>query len=489
MDKINSVNNSSLSINENDKVPNNTQTQIIRSAQALKAKISKNNKLITNKLNEIALGIQKKINDNILTRVDICMYRDELDGLMKNNKQYNQDIEDFFKCCMILSKGSITSKTEGAFMEVNQTQYILDLVDDIDIPCATEISSDELCDIFLLNTMSRWVTNDLRQVVWHGGVNLSYINLSGANLSGANLEGADLTFTNLSGANLIGVNFSGADLHCANLSGANLSGANLRFTNLSGANLSYANLNGAYLDWVDIHEANLSGANFSEAYLNESNCSGANLSGANFSEAKLIGGYFDGIKLNGANFSGTTFNISDISRIRLMFTNDLDLDFNHIKTPSGTILTAINSIKNQYKDIKNHLMKQVFSELKTIGISTILDSLNDILFKNSFDYADALDSSPKFLDNLLDTIYTQGNKRELSMGDSLMKILIDSLRSESDEYIKNFTITNNRFFKQLIIKAQLLEDKQGWDEFYKRCLQLNGTVGEESTSIVDKEKL
>ena len=57
-------------------------------------------------LNNIAIRIQKRINRGELTRYDMARYRSEVVKLILHTPNYNQDLEGFFKCCIILSKHS-----------------------------------------------------------------------------------------------------------------------------------------------------------------------------------------------------------------------------------------------------------------------------------------------------------------------------------------------------------------------------------------------
>ena len=481
----------------------------------------------------IAEGIQKRINDNPLTRVDINRYRDELHELITESN-YNQNIEDFFKACILLSKHTTKSTTKFNYFGItNKTESITHLISEKSEIPDTEFNEGILKKLFASYGTLTLLTNDLRGADLIGanlsGANLSGAdligaNLRGADLSGANLRGADLSGANLRGANLRGadlsraglrgadwtganlswanlseVNLSGADLIGASLSGANLSGANLRLAdlsradligaNLSGADLSGANLRGANLrvadlrgaglrvadwtganlSWANLSEANLSGADLREAYLRGANLRGAdlsraNLSGADLSRADLIGADWTGANLSwanlseanlsGANLTGAVFDAD--TQIKLFDSDmyNLDLAFNHINNPSGSILTTINSINDKYKELKNNLMCQVFSHLKDKDINEISEALLDILFNSSFDYTEALTTVPEFTDKLLQTIYTKGNTGALTLADKQIILHNDLLNNMNDEMFTQFVENNNGFFIQLIHQSK-----------------------------------
>src|SRR5471030_3096356 len=250
-------------------------------------------------------------------------------------------------------------------------------------------------------------------------IDLQWANLSGANLSGANLYGADLWGANLSATNLRGVDLRGVDLWGvdlsaakllrANLSGANLCGANLSGANLWGANLCGVNLRGVNLWGVNLWGANLNGANLSRANLSRADLSGANLSradqsGANLCEADLSGANLSRANLNGADLSwaslskvdlsGANLNRANLSNISqegalLCLPNEwnstaLDAYLNHINNrTSGSLLTMMDSIDEQYADVKLRMARELMTSLqKTWADTSAVDlPLLDILSK------------------------------------------------------------------------------------------------------------
>ena len=264
-----------------------------------------------------------------------------------------------------------------------------------------------------------------------------------------------------------------------------LANGNLKFMDLSGAILSGAILSRADLRGVDLRGADLRGADLSGADLRRAHLSGANLRGAKLQEAKLrranlSGANLQGAKLRGAKLQGAIFD--DKTQIILKFSTSLDLagldlDFNHINNESGTILTAINSIDNIYKDLKNKLMIQVFQHLKEKDINSIQDALSDILFNSQSDYTDALNQEPKFRDKLFQGLYSKGNNGALLLKEEEVIMFMSLLQKMTEEDLKKFTSDNNGFFIQLIHQAYSIADNVADAvNLYKKYLSLHGII-------------
>src|SRR5471030_156554 len=163
------------------------------------------------------------------------------------------------------------------------------------------------------------------------------------------------------------------DLQKANLTGASLSEANLDGANLSEANLRGANLSGANLTGADLFKTNLRGADLV----------GANLGGANLSEANLKGADLCGANLNRANLSNI---LQEGALLKLPEWNSIILDayLNHINNPeSGSLLTMMDSIDEQYADVKLRMARELMTSLQntTAGTSSVALPLMDILSK------------------------------------------------------------------------------------------------------------
>ena len=297
------------------------------------------------------------------------------------------------------------------------------------------------------------------------GANLSVADLSRADLRGAKLSGADLSRADLSEAYLPGADLSGADLRHADLRGADLRGAKLSRADLSGADLSGADLSGAQLRGADLSRANLSGANLSGAQLRGADLIGANLRGADLSRADLRGAQLRMAILRAADFKDAVFDADTQIKLSAEEMCNLDLAFNHLNNPSGSILTTIKSINDEYKVLKNNLMCQVFSHLKDKDINEISEALLDILFNSSFDYTEALTQAPEFTDKLLQKIYTKGNTGALTLAYKQIILHNNLLNKMNKETFTQFVENNNGFFIQLIHQSKN-------KELYTRYLQV-----------------
>src|SRR5471032_3221284 len=223
-----------------------------------------------------------------------------------------------------------------------------------------------------------------------------------ANLNGAKLIGAKLIGANLNGAKLTGASLSEADLSEADLSGADLSGANLNRTNLREAKLNGANLRGVNLFMANLSEASLSGTSLL----------GANLNGANLNGASLFIANLAGANLNGADLS----NISQEWALLWLPNWDsawLDAYLNHINNPeSGSLLTMMDSIDEQYADVKLRMARELMTLLQntTADTSSVALPLMDILSKPP--YTDEADIAA-WLDTVCTTHIDRNNGQVL----------------------------------------------------------------------------
>src|SRR5471032_3454303 len=159
----------------------------------------------------------------------------------------------------------------------------------------------------------------------------------------------DLQKANLSGTDLSEVDLSGVDLSCANLGQAVL----------SRANLVRANLYRTDLYGTDLYGADLSGANLYEAHL-----SGANLNRANLSNILQ-----EGALLHLPSEWNSTA---------------LDTYLNHINNRvSGSLLTMMDGIDEQYADVKLRMARELMTSLKQAkeDLSAVALPLMDILSK------------------------------------------------------------------------------------------------------------
>src|SRR5471030_2991575 len=269
-------------------------------------------------------------------------------------------------------------------------------------------------------------------------IDLQWANLSGANLSGANLYGADLWGANLSATNLRGVDLRGVDLWGVDLSAAKLLRANLSGANLCGANLSGANLWGANLCGADLRGANLCGANLSRANLN-----GADLSWASLSKVDL-----SGANLNRANLS----NISQEGAL-LCLPNEwnstaLDAYLNHINNrTSGSLLTMMDSIDEQYADVKLRMARELMTSLQntTADTSSVALPLMDILSKAPYTGDAEINA---WLDTLCERYLSQYNGQVLPENAGVFNQSVDLFTRQSE-----LMFTHNGAFIQIIAQG------------------------------------
>src|SRR5471032_790741 len=294
---------------------------------------------------------------------------------------------------------------------------------------AARVNKDEFCSISTALLLRRLgglpstavvLTDDNR-------MDLQLANLNGAKLIGAKLIGANLNGAKLNGADLLRANLSGASLSKAKLNRANLREAKLNRASLSEADLSEADLSGA-----DLSGANLNRTNLREAKLNGANLRGVNLFMANLSEASLSGTSLLGANLNGANLNGASLfianlaganlNGADLSNISqewalLWLPNwdsaSLDAYLNHINNPeSGSLLTMMDSIDEQYADVKLRMARELMTLLQntTADTSSVALPLMDILSKPP--YTDEADIAA-WLDTVCTTYIDRNNGQVL----------------------------------------------------------------------------
>src|SRR5476649_18486 len=294
---------------------------------------------------------------------------------------------------------------------------------------AARVNKDEFCRISTALLLRRLgglpstavvLTDDNR-------MDLQLANLNGAKLIGAKLIGANLNGAKLTGADLTGADLSEADLLRAKLIGAKLIGANLNGANLNGADLLRANLSGASLSKAKLNRANLREAKLNRASLSEADLSEADLSGASLSGTSLLGANLNGANLNGAslfiaNLAGANLNGADLSNISqewaLLWLPNwdsawLDAYLNHINNPeSGSLLTMMDSIDEQYADVKLRMARELMTLLQntTADTSSVALPLMDILSKPP--YTDEADIAA-WLDTVCTTYIDRNNGQVL----------------------------------------------------------------------------
>ncbi len=213
-----------------------------------------------------------------------------------------------------------------------------------------------------------------------------------------------------------GVNFSYCELPFAALDNANLHGCDLGFTNLEYANLSNANMK----------EVNLIGANF-----------------------------------RGANLAGATITCRLPER---WDANQLYLYLNHLNNNNRSLLTAINSISDDYRALKLAMMHELIASLSETDVSSAHDILMDMWLGNPI-YCQDKKITDYIFENMLRALATEANSRPLkALGDAELNLYLNYLEpspadldDKSTEQAKKakhrFMMANNGFFIQLMMQS------------------------------------
>jgi uncharacterized protein YjbI with pentapeptide repeats len=198
-----------------------------------------------------------------------------------------------------------------------------------------------------------------------------FTKLNNADLYSANLNNALLIYADLTQANLTGANLTAADMTAAILTKNNLTGSELRNANLTKAKLKKANLTNANMSGASMLEADLT-----EATLINTNLSGADLSDATLKELWILGANFTGAKLNNTSFTLALPKWTE---------NNLNTALNHFDNKIS-LLTTIDSIDNQYSELKNKLALQLIRSLDkpSLNLTNVTFPLLDILSKEPF---------------------------------------------------------------------------------------------------------
>jgi len=223
----------------------------------------------------------------------------------------------------------------------------------------------------------------------------------------------------LRGANFVNVGLNTADLYEVDLSGANLSGADLRGTNLRRANLSGANLSRANLSVAKLGEANLENADLSCAQLCFANLSRASLKGAILRDNQLQAANLEGADLSHIPREGNLLELPKWHSI------NLDTYLNHINNrDSGNLLTMMDSIDEQYADVKLRMARELMTSLKKAGVnlSDVALPLMDILSKPP--YTDDAEINT-WLGNLCERYLSRYNGQVLPVNEGVFNQSVD----------------------------------------------------------------
>src|SRR5471032_1442149 len=223
----------------------------------------------------------------------------------------------------------------------------------------------------------------------------------------------DLQKANLSGTDLSEVDLSGVDLSCANLGQAVL----------SRANLVRANLYRTDLYGTDLYGADLSGANLYEAHL----------SGANLNKANLSNILQEGALLHLPSEWNSTA---------------LDTYLNHINNRvSGSLLTMMDGIDEQYADVKLRMARELMASLQntTADTSSAALPLMDILSKAPYTGDAEINA---WLDTLCERYLSQYNGQVLPENAGVFNQSVDLFTRQSE-----LMFTHNGAFIQIIAQG------------------------------------
>src|SRR5476651_2173343 len=135
---------------------------------------------------------------------------------------------------------------------------------------------------------------------------------------------------------------------------------------------------------MDLQKANLSGTDLSEVDLSGVDLSWANLGRADLSGANLYGAHLSGANLNRANLSNILQEGALLHLPSEWNSTALDTYLNHINNRvSGSLLTMMDGIDEQYADVKLRMARELMTSLKQAkeDLSAVALPLMDILSK------------------------------------------------------------------------------------------------------------
>ena len=194
------------------------------------------------------------------------------------------------------------------------------------------------------------------------GVNFRGAYLNGAEVIGARAQGADFSGAQLRGARFFRAQMQGANFYRARARSVDFREARLQFANLSwaemeraefhsarmlGADLSWASLQDAVFMTSKMQYANLTGARLQRALLfgaklHRAIIVGAHMQGADLSDAQLVEVDFreaemEDVDVSGARIERCNFRAVDLSKVRNLTQNHVDMSFGTrlTKLPSG----------------------------------------------------------------------------------------------------------------------------------------------------------
>src|SRR5476651_2068008 len=202
----------------------------------------------------------------------------------------------------------------------------------------------------------------------------------------------------------------------------------LQKANLSGTALSEVDLSGVDLSWANLSGANLSGANLSGANLYEAHLSGANLNRANLSNI---------LQEEALLYLPSEWN-----------STALDTYLNHINNlTGGSLLTMMDSIDEQYADVKLRMARELMASLQntTADTSSAALPLMDILSKAPYTGDAEINA---WLDTLCERYLSQYNGQVLPENAGVFNQSVDLFTRQSE-----LMFTHNGAFIQIIAQG------------------------------------
>ncbi len=243
---------------------------------------------------------------------------------------------------------------------------------------------------FMFLPMQKIDRGTLEQAI-QNGADLRKLDLSDLNLQGINLEGKNLQEVNFENSNL-----QDSNLKNTNLGYSNLEHAMFAMSTLKDVNMSHANITNAEFVKVEMHDVNLKYAGFKKAYFEEETLQNVCLQYV--------------INIGEAHFNYTS--------ITLKYEDRLNEVFDHLSRRSNSsILTVIDSINNQYAELKINSMEQVFTVLQDRNINSINPALEDVLFNGNFDYSQVLHTNQLVCEKIISSTINKGNREKITLSD------------------------------------------------------------------------
>lgn len=240
------------------------------------------------------------------------------------------------------------------------------------------------------------------------------------------------------------------DLECAELSEIKLPKADLSYAVLDGANLNKGDLHEVDFSYASLWNTNLAGAN-----LSYTNMCFTSLFFTDFSGANLTGATLDQVSLKGVTIdSDTNFTEASISLLlpEAWTPETLDECLNHLNNDqTGSLLTIIESINNQYHTLKINLMHQIIDSLGEVDIDCVSNAFMHIFIGNPI-YLDNEKIQQFINDELLPSIVNAANISALSDTYApLCSSFLNVISKLAPKEQQGFMLAHNGFFIQFMM--------------------------------------